>query len=164
MARQKTLARRERPEIEEFEPWNTFREMERMFRDFFTSPFPLLRSRRWLMPEAGYEIVPDVDLRETEKELILSASLPGLEKDDIDINVTSDRITISGERKAEEEKPGETYHVRQQSYGAFKICYGLPAEVKPDDVKATYHSGILEVHMPKAEVTEEHKVKVEVKD
>jgi HSP20 family protein len=164
MAREKTLARRERTDLEQYEPWNTFQEMERMFRDFFTSPFPLLRARRWLMPEAGAEIMPDVDLRETEKELILSASVPGLAKDDIDINVTTDRITISGERKAEEEKPGEQYHVRQQSYGCFKASYALPTEVKPDHVKATYHNGILEVQMPKAEVTEEHKVKVEVKD
>ncbi len=79
-----------------------------MFRDFFTSPLPLLRARRLLMPERRLEIMPDVDLRETEKDLILSASLPGLERDDIDINITADRITISGERKVEEEKPEET--------------------------------------------------------
>jgi HSP20 family protein len=164
MAREKTLARRERTDLEQYEPWNTFQGMERMFRDFLTSPFPLLRARRWLMPEAGLEIMPEVDLRETEKELILSASVPGLGKDDIDINVTSDRITISGERKAEEERPEEQYHVRQQSYGSFKVSYALPMEVRPNDVKATYHSGILEVRMPKAEITEEHKVKVEVKD
>jgi len=150
--------------MEVYEPWNTFRDMERMFRDFFTSPFPLLRARQWLMPESRLEIMPDVDLRETEKELILSATLPGLEKDDIDINVTDDRITISGERKSEEEKPEEIYHVRQQRYGLCRVSYDLPTVVKPEDVKATYHNGILEVHMPKAEVAEEHKVKVEVKD
>jgi HSP20 family protein len=164
MAREKTLARRERTELERFEPWNTFREMERMFRDFFTSPFPLVRPRPWLIPEPRYEIMPEVDLRETEKELVLSASVPGLEKDEIDINVTADRISICGERKTEEEKPGEQYHVRQQSYGSFKVSYALPTEVKPQDVKATYRNGILEVSMPKAEVTQEHKVTVEVKD
>lgn len=58
----------------------------------------------------------------------------------------------------------QQYHVRQQSYGSFKASYALPAEVKREDVKATYRSGILVVCMPKAEVTEEHKVTVEAKD
>lgn len=165
MAREKTLARREGvQQLEPFEPWNTFKEMERMFRDFFTSPFPVLGRRMMMMPEMQYEVMPEVDLRETDKELVLSASIPGLEKDDIDINVTDDRITISGERKTEEEHPGERYHVRQQSYGEFRVSYALPATVKPDEVKATYKSGVLEVTMPKTEVAEEHKVKIEVKD
>ncbi|MEM4245544.1 MAG: Hsp20/alpha crystallin family protein, partial [Candidatus Nanoarchaeia archaeon] len=58
--------------------------MERMFRDFFTSPFSLMRPR--LRP-ARLEFTPEIDLRETEKELILSATVPGLERDDIDIDV-----------------------------------------------------------------------------
>ncbi len=164
MSREKTLARRERAELEQYEPWNTFREMERMFRDFFTSPLPLLQAKRMMMPEGRFEVMPEVDLRETENELIMSAVLPGLDKDDIKINVTDDSITICGERKEEEETPGEVYHVRQQSHGAFRVCYDLPREVVPDDVKATYEKGILEVHMPKAEITEEHKVQIEVKD
>lgn len=163
MAREKTLARRERAEMEQYEPWNTFREMERMFRDFFTSPLPLL-SRRLMMPEMRHEVMPEVDLRETEKELVLSASLPGLEKDDIDINVTEDRIIVSGERKTEEERPGEEYHIRQQSYGQFRVSYALPVPVKPDEVKATYKNGVLHVTMPKSEVVEEHKVKIEAED
>lgn len=160
MPREKTLARRERGELEQYEPWNTFQEMERMFRDFFTSPFPVLRRPGWLR-ELRTEYIPEVDARETEKEYILSAALPGLEKDDIDIDVTKDHITLTGERKTEEERPGESYHLRQQTYGQFKVSYHLPVEVKPDEVKATYKNGILEVSMPKAEVTEAHKVKVE---
>lgn len=161
MAREKTLARRERTDLEQLEPWNTFRDMERMFRDFFVSP--MLR-RNWLVPELRRELEPEVDLRETEKDFILSAAIPGMSKEDIDINVTDDRITISGERKTEEEKPDERIHVRQQSYGRFEISYVLPAEVKPSQVQATYKNGVLEVHLPKAEVIEPHKVEVKVED
>lgn len=163
MAREKTLARREGTQLEQFEPWNTFKEMERMFRDFFTSPMPIL-ARRMMMPELRHEIMPEVDLRETDKELILSASLPGLDRDDIDINVTDDRITISGERKTDEERPGEQYHVRQQTFGEFKVSYSLPVTVRSEEVKATYKNGVLEVIMPKSEVAEEHKVKIDVED
>jgi len=157
MAREKTLARREPTELETFEPWNTFREMERMFRGFFG--VPMIRPARWLR-EIG-EIVPDVDLKETDKELVLSATIPGMTKDDIDIDVTADSITLSGERKTEEERPGERYHVRQQNYGSFCVSYTLPAEVKPDEVKASYKHGVLEVIMPKSEEMAKHKVKVE---
>lgn len=157
MAREKTLARREPTELETFEPWNTFREMERMFRGFFG--VPIMRPARWLR-EIG-ELAPDVDLKETDKELVLSATIPGMTKDEIDIDVTTDTVTVSGERKTEEEKPGERYHVRQQSYGSFHVSYSLPADVKPDEVKASYKHGVLEVIMPKAEEMAKHKVKVE---
>ncbi len=163
MAREKTLARRERAEIERLEPWNTFRDMERMFREFFVSPVPTYRTPQW-MREFTTEYTPEVDLRETEEHFVLTVSVPGMEKDDIDIDVTKEGITLTGERKSEEEKPEEKYHVRQQCYGAFKVSYALPSEVKPEDVKATYRHGILEVTMPKAEVTEAHKVKVDVRD
>lgn len=165
MAREKTLARRERGELEQIEPWNTFREMERMFRDFFTSPIPMVRPPRWWMTEMREEIIPEVDLKETEKEFVLTAAIPGLQKDDIDIDVTTDRITVSGERKTEEEKPGVRYHLRQQSYGSFRTSYALPTDVKAEEVKATYKNGVLEVVMPKAEISEPHKVNIEeIKD
>jgi HSP20 family protein len=158
MAREKTLARREPVEVEAFEPWNTFRDMERMFRNFFG--VPMVRPPRMWLKEFG-ELTPEVDMKETDNELILSATIPGMTKDEIDIDVTHDDITISGERKSEEEKPGERYHVRQQSYGAFRVSYSLPAEVKPEDVKASYKHGVLEVIMPKAEEMAKHKVRVE---
>ena len=160
MAREKTLARREQGEVERFEPWNTFREMERMMRNF-ALPFPTMRAPGWLLGDFRPEFTPEVDLRETEKEYILSATVPGLGKDEVDINVTKDSITISGERKTLEEKPGERYHLRQQSYGAFNVSYSLPSDVRADDVKATYKNGVLEVIMPKAEVVEAHKIKIE---
>ena len=161
MAREKTLARREQGEVERYEPWNTCREMERMMRNFML-PFPAFRQQS-LLRELQSEFTPDVDLKENEKEFILEATVPGLTKDDVDSNVTKDSITISGERKTEEEKPGERYHFRQQSYGEFNVCYSLPSDVKSDEVKATYKNGILEVIMPKAEVHEAHKVKIEEK-
>lgn len=160
MAQQKSIARTEPSPVQQIEPWNTFRDMERMFRDFFLSPFPMLRTPS-LLAMARQEILPEIDLRETDEEIIFSATVPGLSKDDIDIDVTSDSITISGERKQAEEKPGERFHVCQQSYGSFQCSYSLPAQVKPDKVKATYKNGVLEVVMPKAEVKQAHKVSVE---
>ena len=106
-------------------------------------------------------VTPEFDLKETENEIVLSASLPGINKDDIDIDVTADSISVCGTRESAEEKPGEKIHVRRQHYGSFSFCYGLPAEIKPSEVSATYKDGILEIAMPKAEVTQAVKVKVE---
>lgn len=160
MAREKKLAEKERGELERWDPWDTFEEMEQTFRDFFTSPYSIMRPHWRMRPLLRHDFMPEVDLRETEKEFILSAMVPGLDKDDIDIDVRPDRITLCGERKFEEEKPEEQYHIRQQSYGEFRLSYPLPTEIKPEDVKATYRNGILEVTMPKAKVREAHKVKV----
>lgn len=162
MARERTLARREREDLGVLEPWDTFREMERMMRNFFIPPLSLLRPARLMGPMVG-EFTPEVDLKETEKEYVLSATVPGLTKEEINIDVTQDSITISGERKSEEERPGERIHLRQQSYGSFCVSYALPSEVKPDDVKAIYKNGILEVTMPKAGETKAHKVSIEEK-
>lgn len=157
MARERGLAQRQTGELQRTEPWDTFREMERMFQDFMT---PIIRPSRW-MREMG-EFMPEVDLKETDKEFILKATVPGIEKDNLDINVTNDNITIKGERKHEEEKPEERYHVRQTSYGRFNVSYSLPSDVKPEDVKATYKNGILEVNMPKTQEAKAHKVDVSV--
>ncbi|MCE5313484.1 MAG: Hsp20/alpha crystallin family protein [Armatimonadota bacterium] len=158
MPREKILARRAPTDLETIEPWNTFRDMERMFRGFFG--VPMVRAPRMWTRELS-EYTPEVDLRETDKELVLSATVPGMGKEDIDIDVTGDTITISGERKTEEEKPGERYHFRQQSYGSFCLSYSLPMEVKPEEVKAHYKNGVLEIMMPKAEESAKHKVTVE---
>jgi len=162
MSREKMLAKPERTEMERYEPWNTLRDMERMFREFIGSPLPIGRPPRWWPMEFRQHMTPEIDLRETDKDLILSATVPGLGKDDFNIDVTKDTIEITGERKIEEERPGEKFHVRQQSYGTFCVSYALPVDVRPDEVKATYRNGILEVIMPKAEVTEAHKVEVDV--
>lgn len=160
MMRDRKLAKPENREISAMEPWNSFRDMERMFRNFFVSPFG-----GWMEPALwnteGAISSPEVELKETEDHVVLSAALPGINKDDIDIDVTADSISVSGTRQSVEEKPGETVHIRRQQYGSYQFRYRLPAEIKPNDVTATYKDGILEITMPKAEVTQSTKVKIE---
>ena len=160
MIREKSIVKPDVSEKRSLETWDSFRDMERMFRDFFMAPFNMMRTPGWVSERLS-EFIPDVDMRESEKEIIISASLPGMEKDNINVDVTKDSITISGERKHEEERPNERYHVRQQSRGTFNISMSLPAEVNSDEAKATYKKGILEITMPKMEVTEAHKIPIQ---
>ena len=97
-------------------------------------------ARRW---------VPAMDLAETDDQLVLRADLPGLERDDIEIEVKDNVLTISGERKAEHEKKGEGFHRIERSFGRFSRSLGLPRGVDAASVTAKFENGVLEVRMPK---------------
>jgi HSP20 family protein len=163
MARERGLARSEPRSIQQPEVWDSFPNMERMMRNFFLSPWPAFRSMNRMFDDiTRVQFTPEVDLSETETEYTLSLTVPGMTKDDVNIDVTPDSITVSGERKVEDEKAEKRYHLRGQSYGAFTLSYTLPSEIKPDDVKAVYKNGLLEITLPKAETAKRHKVEVQV--
>ncbi len=146
--------------------WDDFRRFEemmnRMFEDFWGRP------RRKLLPSgereeivpAGYR-EPFIDVIETDKEVIASAELPGLEKQDISINVTEDRLEISAQTKHEEKKEEKGYVYRERRSGSYYRAISLPSPVDPDNSKATYKNGVLEVKMPKTEIKKKKPLKIE---
>ncbi|MBI5148543.1 Hsp20/alpha crystallin family protein [Candidatus Pacearchaeota archaeon] len=104
---------------------------------------------------------PLTDLKETDKELIAYLEIPGVEKKDIELNVTKDRLEAKVERTTEKKEEKGDYHVEERSYVRFYRSMALPHEVLPDQVKANYKDGVLEVVMPKAEKKDAKKVDVE---
>jgi HSP20 family protein len=130
--------------------WEPARELDslqsdvnRLFDSFFgrrEAGRPGNGSGRW---------VPPMDLVETDDHLVLRADLPGLERDDVEIEVKDGVLTVSGERKSEQEQTGEGYHRVERSFGRFSRSLGLPRDVKAEDVKASFESGVLEVKVPK---------------
>lgn len=111
---------------------------------------------------------PMVDVFETDDEVIVTAELPGLDKDDIRLYVTGSRLEISAEKTREVTKPekkereGEgSYVYRERSVSRFYRSITLPATVDPDKAKSSYKNGILEVRMPKTEVTKKTPLKIE---
>ncbi|HEY3413351.1 MAG TPA: Hsp20/alpha crystallin family protein [Armatimonadota bacterium] len=107
-------------------------------------------------------IQPAVDILETPEAYVLCATLPGINRDDLDLEVTGDTITIQGERKAREEDKNEIYHVRNIGFGTFRIAYTLPAHIDASGVKADYKDGVLEVTLPKVETAKTRSIKVSV--
>jgi HSP20 family protein len=99
----------------------------------------LLGDARW---------VPTVDVFEKNGSLIVRADLPGLTKNDVNVEVTDHQLTIQGERKAEFEETREGVHRQERAYGSFYRALPLPEQIKPEDVKATFANGVLEVAMP----------------
>jgi len=146
--------------------WSPFKELEdmrkdieRMFEEFF-EPFSR-RRRRWWSREGM--IVPNIDVYDKKGEVVVKAELPGVEKDNIDITVTKDTLTIKGEIKKDEEVKEEDYYAREISYGSFARTIALPVEVDSEKAKATFKNGILEIVLPKKEEAKPKEIKVEVK-
>ncbi len=129
------------------------REMDRLFDRLSEWKPSFLRGEegQWL---------PAVDLSETAKEIIVKAELPGMELDDIEVSLTGNTLKIHGERKQETEEEGENFHKIERSYGAFMRTIQLPAEVDPDNVKATYKKGVLTIKMPKTKAETMKKIEI----
>ena len=167
-----TDEKKEKKELARREDWmyDTMTEMRRMLDNvrsnmdevFGKMPFPTWRPWRPITPATYRE--PYADIIDTGAELKVVVELPGVVKEDITINATSDSLEISAESKTEkEEKEGE-YVYRERGYASFKRILTLPAEGIPEKTEATFNNGVLEVVMPKKEPTPaEKKVKVGVK-
>ena len=110
--------------------------------------------------DMGEEVNPSVDLVEKDNKYLLTAELPGLEKDDITISVEDGFVTISGNREDTREKEEGEYHVREMRYGSFRRSFRLHKRVMEDKVDATYKNGVLTVVMPLAEEEKTRKITV----
>jgi HSP20 family protein len=95
--------------------------------------------------------VPPVDFYETDDAFVFKAELPGLQKDDIHLEVHDRTLTLRGERKHEADVKDEHYHRRERSYGSFQRVFTLPTPVDAEKVQARFKDGILELRLPKHE-------------
>jgi HSP20 family protein len=92
---------------------------------------------------------PSVDIKETDREIKVSAELPGMNDKDIDVSLTKDSLTIKGEKKEEKEDKGKNYYRMERSFGSFTRTVPLPAEVDTEKAKADFVKGVLTVTLPK---------------
>ena len=148
-------------------PWRPIRQidqvfddMERQFEEVFDRPFFPVTWKREPHIRAWS---PAMEVVEKENEYLLKAELPGMKKDDIDISVEEDTLIIKGERRAEEEKKGEGYHLCERCYGSFERSIALPKAIESEKVKACYENGLLELTIPKAPEAQPKKVEVSIK-
>lgn len=106
---------------------------------------------------------PEIEVREEADHFLVRADLPGIRKEDIDISVTENVVTLKGERKAESERKEKNYFYSERVYGAFSRTIELPAEIEAEKVRASYKDGVLELTLPKVESAKPKQIKVEVK-
>jgi HSP20 family protein len=126
------------------------RDMDDLFSAFF-GDWPAFSERKmW----------PVVDIAEEENAIVVKAEVPGCKAEDIDISVHGNTLTISGEKKAEEEKKEKGYYHIERSYGSFRREFSLPSGVDADGIEASCKNGVLTITLPKSEREKAVKIKV----
>jgi HSP20 family protein len=132
------------------------REIDRLFEDF-TRGFQAMPS---FAAGNGGMLMPSTDVTETDKEIEITAELPGLEEKDVQVNLADGVLTIRGEKKAEKEEKDKNYRMVERSYGSFERSIALPEGVKAEDVKASIAKGVLTVTVPKPAPAQAKKIEV----
>jgi len=127
-------------------------EVNRLFDTFFGgAPANGRGLRRW---------VPPMDLVETEDHLVLRADLPGLDSEDVNIEVKDSVLTVSGEREAEHEGKTDGFYRVERAFGTFSRSMSLPSRIDTDRITASFEKGVLEVRIPKPEERKPHRVEI----
>ena len=113
-----------------------------------------------LLPGGGF---PSLDISEREDAYVVTADLPGVKRDDIDISVADGVVTIKGEKQAEREEKGDTWYFSERQYGSFSRAFRLPADADEAAVEAELKDGVLTVTVPKSEPKAKAANKVAIK-
>ena len=149
--------------------WQPFRELstirkqlDHLFEDMLS-----LNDRDWMgLHNIGGMWTPAVEIEETEQELVLKAEIPGIDAQDLEVEVGEDRVTISGEHKEEKrtEDKNKNYFHSEFHYGKFERVIPLPMTVKTDEIKSEFKHGILTLNLPKLDTEPKKVVKVKLED
>ena len=143
------------------DPWKDFGSLQERINRMFDDTI------RTLYPTDGEELekgtwAPAVDIYETNDSFVVSADLPGLNKDEIQIDLKDNTLTLKGEKKFEEKVSKDNYIRVERAYGSFVRSFTLPQNVDPEKIKAKYKEGILEMTIPKKEEAKPKQIKVEL--
>jgi HSP20 family protein len=129
-----------------WEPFEATNLMFNRFPSFFRFGAPQLGTGEY------FEWSPATDISETDKEYLIRAALPAVKKDDVKVIYDNGVLTLSGERRQEEEQKGEKFHKVENYYGNFSRSFALPDAIDEDAIKAESKDGILTIHVPKAQL------------
>jgi HSP20 family protein len=146
--------------------WDPFRELEEMantFNRLYTRPFPTrppFRNEEEAL--VRFDWAPLVDISETDKEYLIKAELPEVKKEEVKVAIEEGVLTIQGERKIEKEEKDRKVHRVERSYGKFLRSFTVPRDVDEKKIVAEFKDGILNVHVPKAEMAKPRLVEVKV--
>jgi HSP20 family protein len=106
---------------------------------------------------------PDIDVFDRDNNIVVRADLPGVKREDVDVSIEENVLTIRGSRKEETEVKAEDYYRMERAFGEFSRSMPVPQGIRPEDIQATFKDGVLEVAVPKPAEAQRKQVKVEVK-
>jgi HSP20 family protein len=144
----KELVKAEKPGL-----MTPFNEMEKWFEESWMKPFSLFNAPLWtaMRTTEFEEFSPTVDIYEEGKDVVVKADLPGVKKGDITIDVSESMLTISGEKRHEDEVEKKDYYRYESTYGRFSRSFELPGGMDTEKAKAHFKDGVLEIRLPKSE-------------
>ena len=116
-----------------------------------------------ILPSEIISYLPDTDVQHTEGYITITVELPGVNKEDIDISVSDNILTVKGEKKSERQENEGDYSLTERYYGKFSRSFSLPSEVSPDQVSAEFSNGILTINIEKSALAQENIKKIEVR-
>ncbi len=145
-----------------WQPFATLRgEIDRLFDDLM--PGFLEWSQTPASPAGKFGVNPKVDVRETEKDYTISAELPGLNEDDVEVVLSGGTLTIKGEKSEQKEHKSEEVQWTERSYGSFRRTFQVPSAVDSAKVSAEFKKGVLKVCLPKSSEAQKSARKIEIK-
>lgn len=143
------------------DPFSELRNFQNDFSRVFGSALPGVFSNEEGV--LGGKWVPNVDIAEDENAITIEADLPGLKPGEFNLSIENYRLTLTGERKFENETKRDNYHRVERNYGTFTRTFSLPNTVNVDEVKADFNDGVLRVTLPKREEVKARQINVAVK-
>lgn len=138
------------------------REIDRVFENFwggFGTP-SMLRGTGGTTFGSGVDV--RIDASEDDKGYHLVAELPGMSEADVEVTVTDNLLTLSGEKKEEKEEEGENWHRRERSFGSFRRSFALPAEVDQEKIHASFKDGVMTIDLPKSQAAQKKAKKITI--
>jgi HSP20 family protein len=135
-------------------PWRELDQLTDRLSQMFENSFP--------MPSSSGAWAPAVSVEETQDELVLTAELPGVKPEDVDVQLENNILTIRGEKREErkEEDENRRYHLWERTYGTFQRSFTLPRTVRAEEISAEFSEGLLHVRMPKAPEAKSRRIEI----
>jgi len=148
------------------DPFSTLRsEVDRVFDNFFgkrtTSLFPTFGFEELARPFTSAAL-PSVDVKEVDSSLNITAELPGMKDDDVEISVRDGVLTLKGEKKEETSEEKEDLRITERRYGSFQRSFRLPEGAEEENIAAVFDKGVLTITVPKSEVAEKSERKISI--
>jgi HSP20 family protein len=139
--------------------WDEFFDLQEEINQMFESILTPWQSSHF----SSRKFKPEMDIQENEQEITITADLPGMKPDEIDLKISGNNLTISGEKASETEEKGERFYRKERSYGSFHRSLPLPAAVDEEKISADYQQGVLTVILPKSSPSKQTRKSISIK-
>jgi len=143
--------------INKYDPFRELRGLQDEMNRLFMTNFPRGFNDED-MASGGW--TPSVDIYESEDEIVLEAELPGMKREDFEVSIENNVVTLKGSRRFEKKDEGDNYHRVERSYGTFTRSFSLPRSVSAENTQADFTNGVLRVSLPKKEEAKARKIEV----